>query len=155
MAGEHDQSERERVLELFNDSLARCRRGGDLPGAFYERFLAVPGVRSHFARTDFARQRRVLTSSLYHLMGAMGGEKVSLEHLEQLARGHADLGIPPEMYAGWLASMLAAVAAVDPRFCADVEAAWQAVLQPGIAVMIRHARARMSPPADGEAPGIL
>lgn len=141
MAGEYDHPEREHVLELFNDSFARCREHGDLPGAFYERLLAVPGVRAHFAHTDFARQKRVLMSSLYRLMEAASGRRDALEDLERLARGHAALGIPVEMYAAWLACMLETVAALDPGFGADVEAAWRAVLRPGIAVMTRHARA--------------
>jgi hemoglobin-like flavoprotein len=146
-----DRQTRERALELFNDSLARCRGLGDLAGAFYERFLAVPGVWPHFARTDFGRQRRVLTSSLYRLMEAANGRQDSLEHLEQLARGHAALGIPAETYGAWLACMLETVAALDPMFDEDVYAAWRAVLHPGIAVMVRHARERHPAAGDAEA----
>ncbi len=146
MRGERDHPEHERVLEVFNDSLARCRRLGDLPGAFYDRFLTVPGVRAHFAHTDFARQKRVLTGSIYRLMEAAGGRPEAQEHLEQLARGHAELGIPAELYSAWLACMMETVAALDPKFDREVEAAWRAVLRPGIDVMMRHARARIAIP---------
>jgi len=153
MAGEYDHSERDHVLELFNDSFARCRRRGDLPGAFYERFLAVPGVRSYFAGTDFARQKRVLSGSLYRLMEAASGRRDALDDLERLARGHAQLGIPADLYAEWLACMLETVAMLDPRFDTDVEAAWRAVLRPGIALMTRHAGALTAAPGQAGAPG--
>lgn len=153
MAGEYDHSEREHVLEVFNDSFARCRRRGDLPGAFYERFLAVPGVRSFFAGTDFARQKRVLTGSLYRLMEAASGRRDARDDLERLARGHAELGIPAELYAAWLACMLETVGALDPRFDAGVAAAWRAVLCPGIALMTRHAGARTTAPGDAASGG--
>jgi len=51
-------------IELFNDSLARCLRRGELFQRFYELFLASSDeVREKFRATDFRRQRRMLQTS--------------------------------------------------------------------------------------------
>jgi hemoglobin-like flavoprotein len=141
----------QRTLELFNDSLERCRKSGDLAGLFYERFVAEPTIRAYFANTDFERQKRMLTTSLYMVMGAAAGTDEGKRHLEQLAEGHARLGIPADLYASWLTSLVEAAAALDPRFNSEVAQAWRDVLLPGIEVM-QH-RVAASQPSGTTRPG--
>jgi hemoglobin-like flavoprotein len=127
----------EHDLEQFNDSLER------MPGArflerFYELFLASsPEVRAKFAHTDFRRQRRVLKVSLYLMMLAVEGRLEGRIHLDEIARRHGrgGLGIQPELYDLWLECLIAAVREHDPRFDAETERAWRAVLRSGIEVM--------------------
>jgi hemoglobin-like flavoprotein len=127
----------ERDVERFNDSLERMA-GHRFLERFYELFVgASPEVRAKFARTDFRVQRRVLKISLYMLMLAAEGRPTGRAHLEDIARRHsrAGLDIRPELYDLWLECLVAAVREHDPRFDADVERAWRAVLAPGIEVM--------------------
>ncbi len=124
---------------LFNDSIERCRKSGDLVGRFYERFVAEPTIRAFFSSTNFEHQKFRLTTSLYMLMNAAAGTEEGKKHLEHLAGVHARLGIPAETYPLWLASLLEAVAALDPRFDAEVAQAWRDVLLPSIEVMKRQA----------------
>ena len=141
----------QRTLELFNDSMARCRKSGDLPGSFYDRFVAIPIVRPYFANTKFERQKRMLMASLYLVVGAAAGTDEGNRHLEELADLHARLGIPVDLYALWLASLLEAVAALDAQFTPEIAQAWRDVLLPGIEVMTR--RAPVGDPAGTTRPG--
>lgn len=129
----------ELTLMLFNDSLERCRQSGDLAGRFYERLMMDPTIQAFFSRTNFDRQKRILTSSLYLVMSAAAGSDEGTKHVDHLAEFHARLGIPGEMYDFWLVSMLETVASLDPRFSAEVEQAWRDVLLPGIEVLRRQA----------------
>jgi hemoglobin-like flavoprotein len=127
----------ERDLERFNDSLERMP-GGRLLERFYELFMAAsPEVRAKFADTDFRRQRRVLKVSLYLMMLAAQGRLEGQVHLDEIARRHsrAGLDIRPELYDLWLECLIAAVREHDPRFDADTERAWRAVLRSGIEAM--------------------
>ncbi len=127
------------TLALFNDSIQRCRQSGDLAGQFYDRFVSNPTVRPYFANTKFEHQKRMLTASLYLVVGAAAGTDEGKRHLEQLAGIHARLGIPADLYDLWLAALLATVAALDPQCSAEVSQAWQDVLRHGIEVMRRQA----------------
>ena len=88
-------------IELFNDSLARCLRGGQFFQRFYELFLASsPEVSDKFRSTDFRKQRRMLQTSFYMLVEyiALGWPECEA-YLERIAAAHGKHGrdIPPPL----------------------------------------------------------
>ena len=126
-------------IEIFNDSLARCLRGGQFFQYFYELFLASsPEVRDKFRNTNFARQRRMLQTSFYVLVEyiAMGWPECQA-YLERIAASHNRQGrdIRPELYDLWLDCLLRAVQASDEQYSTQVEAAWRYMMGAGIAFL--------------------
>jgi len=125
-------------LNGFHASLERCRRAGGFIDHFYDLFVgSSPEVAAKFRDTDFHRQKRMLTASLYMLTIAAEGHPEGRVHLDRLAvlhdRRHHD--IRPELYFRWLDCLLHAVRDCDPDCTPEVEAAWRAMLAPGIAIM--------------------
>ncbi|HYL00346.1 MAG TPA: globin [Steroidobacteraceae bacterium] len=123
-------------LELFNDSLARCLRGGQFFQRFYELFLASsPEVREKFRGTDFRRQRRMLQTSFYMLVEyvALGWPECEA-YLERIAGAHGRRGrnIPPHLYDLWLDCLLHVVQECDPLCSPEIETAWRYVMSAGI-----------------------
>jgi hemoglobin-like flavoprotein len=141
-------------LELFNDSLARCLRSGQLFQRFYELFLASsPEVRDKFRATDFRKQRRMLQTSFYMLVEyiALGWPECEA-YLERIAAAHGKHGrdIPPHLYDLWLECLLRAVKECDDLCSAEVEAAWRYMMGAGILfIKARYDR----PVASGAVPG--
>lgn len=126
----------EKVAELFNDSLERCRRLPEFLDVFYANLMAAsPEVAAFFAHTDFRHQKRMLTMALYVLLAGAEGDPGGLAHIEAFAASHAKRGIPPAHYDVWLAALLDTVAALDPAFTPDTGDAWRRVLAPAIKVM--------------------
>jgi hemoglobin-like flavoprotein len=124
---------------LFNDSLARCQRGGRFFQRFYELFLASsPEIRDKFHSTDIGKHRRKLRRSLYILVEhvAYGGVE-STAYLERLAEDHSKRGrdIPPHLYDAWLECLLRAVKECDALYSDEVAAAWRSVLGAGILLL--------------------
>jgi hemoglobin-like flavoprotein len=123
-------------IELFNDSLTRCLRGGQFFQRFYELFLASsPEVRDKFRTTDIRAHRRMLQTSFYTLMEYMAfGGPESRAGLERIAVGHGKQGrdIPPHLYDLWLECLLRAVKERDDRYSAEVEEAWRHLMTAGI-----------------------
>jgi hemoglobin-like flavoprotein len=123
-------------VELFNDSLARCLRGGQFFQRFYELFLASSEeVREKFRATDFRKQRRMLQSSFYMLVEyiALGWPECEA-YLERIAVAHGKHGrdIPPHLYDLWLDCLLRAVKECDDQCSAEVEGAWRYTMGAGI-----------------------
>lgn len=123
-------------IELFNDSLARCLRGGRLFERFYELFLASSDeVREKFRDTDFRRQRRMLQTSFYMLVEYMAlGWPECEAYLERIAAAHGRRGrdVAPHLYDLWLDCLLRAVKECDERYSAQIDAAWRHVMDAGI-----------------------
>jgi len=141
-------------IELFNDSLARCLRGGQFFQRFYELFLAsAEEVRVKFGTTDFRRQRRMLQTSFYMLVEYMAlGWPECEAYLERIAAAHGKHGrdIPPHLYDLWLESLLRAVKECDDRCSTEVEAAWRYVMGAGILFLkARYDRPAASPETPG------
>jgi hemoglobin-like flavoprotein len=123
-------------VELFNDSLARCLRGGQLFHRFYELFLASSEeVRDKFRDTDFRRQRRMLQTSFYMLVEyiALGWPECEA-YLERIALAHGKHGrdIAPHLYDLWLDCLLRAAKESDQLWTPEVEAAWRYMMGAGI-----------------------
>jgi hemoglobin-like flavoprotein len=123
-------------IEHFNDSLARCLKGGQLFQRFYDLFLASsPEVREKFRDTDFRKQRRMLQTSFYMLVEyiAMGWPECEA-YLERIAAAHGKQGrdIPPHLYDLWVECLLRAVKECDDQCSGEVEAAWRYMMGAGI-----------------------
>jgi hemoglobin-like flavoprotein len=141
-------------IELFNDSLARCLRGGRFFQHFYELFLASSEeVRAKFRTTDFRRQRRMLQTSFYMLVEYMAlGWPECEAYLERIAAAHGKHGrdIPPHLYDLWVDCLLKAVKECDDRCTTEVEEAWRYVTGAGIQFLkVRYDRPRAGPEARG------
>lgn len=132
----------ERILKIFDDSLARCNANPAFLDRFYETFLASsPKVREKFAHTDFTRQKRALRASLYAMLLAASDEGKGPErYLRELAESHSSrkLSIGAEFYDLWLDSLLATVKELDPEYSPEVEKAWERVMMVGIDYLLSH-----------------
>ena len=127
-------------IEVFESSLRRCDRDPQFLDYFYDRFLASsPKVKEKFAKTDFAKQKRLLRASFYLMVLVAEDPKYGPErYLDHLAARHSrqDLDIGSELYDLWLDSLLAVVRECDPQCNAEVEEAWEAMMQIGIGFML-------------------
>ncbi len=132
-------------VEIFNDSFARCIRGGRLFERFYEVFLASsPEVSEKFRNTDFRKQRRMLQTSFYMLVEyiALGWPECEA-YLERIAAAHGKYGrdIAPHLYDLWLECLLQAVKECDDRYSPQVESAWRHMMGAGISfIKVRYDR---------------
>jgi hemoglobin-like flavoprotein len=132
-------------VKAFRESLGRCLATPNFMHDFYDLFIASsPEVREKFKDTEFARQARVVTDSLY-IMAVVAESKedaIGWRELDRLAARHAhtELDVRPALYDAWLDCLLAAARQHDPQFSADVEDAWRRTLAPGI----EHMRSRHS-----------
>lgn len=96
-------------------------------------------IREKFEQTDFERQKKVLSDSLFLMLSAAGTTQgFAHVQLEKLAKRHsrAELDIKPEWYEFWLDSLMKTVAELDPDYTDDVEAAWRNAVQGSIEVLI-------------------
>ena len=126
-----------RSVETFRASLGRCQAAPSFLQDFYNLFIASSAeVREKFKHTEFAKQTRILSDSLYIMAVAAesGPEGVEWKELDRLAARHAhgDLDVRPSLYDTWLDCLLEAARQHDPQFSAEVEDAWRHTLAPGI-----------------------
>lgn len=132
----------EETLRILDDSLHRCAANPQFLDLFYERFLeSSPDVREKFANTDFARQKRVLMSSLHLMLLAAEDEKNGPErYLRDLAfrHGKGQLEIGSHFYDLWLDSLLETVRECDPRWTPAIEQAWEQVMGVGISYLLQY-----------------
>jgi len=124
-------------VETFRASLGRCLATPSFLHSFYDRLIeSSEEVREKFKNTEFARQTRILTDSLYIMAVAAEskGDSVPWREMDRLAARHSrtELDIRPELYDAWLECLLMAVKQFDPEFTPEVEKAWREVLAPGI-----------------------
>ena len=141
----------EKVIAMFDESLHRCNSNPGFLDIFYEKFMASsPEVQQKFAKTDFARQKRLLRASFYLILLASQDESSGPDrYLKYLAARHGarGLGIGAYFYDLWLDSLLAAVKQCDPEYGSEVEAAWEDVMGVGIGYMLKHYYDTEPPPA--------
>ena len=74
----------------FSESLARCMADPGFLDRFYERFTSSsPEIAEKFKDTDFVRQKKALSSSLYLTVMAIEGGEGATTFLEGVAKRHA------------------------------------------------------------------
>ena len=128
-------------VQIFHDSLHRCLAAETFLDVFYERFMgSSKDVAAKFAATDFARQKKALAMSLRMMVMAGQDNAAAEPYLSFLAERHSRqyLDIRPAMYGLWLESLLATIREVDEQYDESVEAAWRAVMEPGMQYMIER-----------------
>lgn len=129
---------RPRQVSSFSQSLSRCLANPAFLDRFYELFISSSEtIAEKFRDTDFERQKRALSSSLYAMVMAAEGGEAAIGYLDQIARRHGrqDLDIPPEMYDVWLTCLIQAVRESDPDFTLEVEQVWRGMMRFGIQFM--------------------
>jgi len=124
-------------VETFRTSLGRCMRTSDFLHVFYDLFMASsPEVMDKFKHTEFARQTRVLSDSLYIMAVAAESQDdaIAWRELDRLAVRHnrGNLAVAPHLYDAWLECLILAARQHDPEFSAEIEEAWRRTLAPGI-----------------------
>ncbi len=141
----------EKVVATFDESLHRCDSNPRFLDIFYEKFMASsPEIQEKFAKTDFARQKRLLRASFYLILLASEDEFLGPErYLKYLAANHGARGlkIGAHFYDLWLDSLLATAKQCDPEYSSEVEAAWEEVMGVGIGYMLKHYHDTEPPPA--------
>jgi hemoglobin-like flavoprotein len=130
-------------IETFRASLGRCLAVPGFLHTFYDLFMASSAeVREKFRNTEFARQTRILSDSLYIMAVAAesGEDSVPWREMDRLAARHArtDLDVRPGLYDSWLECLILAARQTDPMFSTEVEQAWRETLAPGL----EHLRSR-------------
>ncbi|WP_210396480.1 globin [Motiliproteus sediminis] len=104
---------------------------------FYQRFMETSSdVTARFANVDMDHQVVMLRGSLELMLGCVH-EQDPAQSLAALAELHSRRGvdIPPQLYDYWLSSLLSTVRAYDHECDAELLAAWERVLSPGIRCM--------------------
>lgn len=123
-------------LSLFLDSFERCIRNEQFTKTFYDIFLNTSDeIPPFFAHTNFAKQRRILRSSLYDMITASARRSVDLTVLAKLTQRHRELKVKPHHYDLWLQSLIATVAICDPLFSDKIAGVWREAFQTGVDYM--------------------
>jgi hemoglobin-like flavoprotein len=123
---------------LAKASYQRCQEIPRFFEMFYERFfVACPAARPMFAKTDFARQHRLLQHAIGLLLAYDDQRADGPNLLSRVAERHGrnDLKVHPSHYQLFVDSLILTVGAVDPQFTAETEAAWREATAKGIAYM--------------------
>lgn len=124
-------------IDRVHKSLKRCNRDPRFLDLFYETFFnASPEIARKFADTDMHRQKRMVEASLYTSILAAENVPYAVSSIKKLGEQHRHLDVQPSMYQLWLESLIQAIATCDDAFDADVEAAWRAVLNQSIDMML-------------------
>jgi hemoglobin-like flavoprotein len=131
-------------LRTAKASFDRCSATPDFLAGFYDNFFAAcPDAKPLFAKTDFARQTRLLRDAIGLLLiapffstGADAGPTVLSKMAERHSRRH--LNIEPRFYPPFVEALITTVREFDPEFSPDVEAAWRAAISTGVAYMQSH-----------------
>lgn len=119
-------------------SFERCCEQADFFICFYRNFFRnCPGVETMFARTDFERQHKLLRHAIGLLLIFPSQPPSEPTILSRVAERHgpADLNIDPDLYPGFVDSLLQTIAEHDPEFNETVQASWSSAIAPGIAYM--------------------
>ena len=128
---------------LFSESFKRLTGGVD-GHAFYMRFYEhfverSEEIRKFFAESDMIAQATMIEFSLPFLT-RFAQTHVCSKALAEIAKGHAELGIPTQLYTDWVEALLQTVQERDPEHNEAVELAWRITLAPGVEFMRGSAR---------------
>lgn len=125
--------------DLVAQSFGRCCASERFFDDFYDTFFkCAPLARDKFKNTDMPRQKGLLRDAIAFLIMFFDGSSVATAKVAKLSASHSRqrLNIEPELYKSWLEALLATVARHDPRFDAELDRAWRAVMGKGIAAML-------------------
>lgn len=127
-------------VQVARDSLSRCTKDEKFLDRFYELFMASSEeIRTKFEQTDFERQKKVLSDSLFLILSAAGTTQgFARAQLEKLAKRHSrqQLDIKPEWYIPWLDSLLQTVSEFDAEYSKEVDTAWRESVKDSIEVLV-------------------
>ncbi|MGF1688324.1 globin [Photobacterium japonica] len=123
--------------QVFNDSYQRCTKDKQFFYTFYDIFWQKDEkFRRMFASTDMGKQIKMLKLSIVLLMlSTSSKESRELFNTYAERHGRGGLNVSPIDFDIWLDSLLETVAISDPLFNADVDTAWRACFQRGLALM--------------------
>lgn len=124
------------TVQIAEDSYHRCAQEAFFH-AFYERLLASDEtVRQKFARTDFAKQNKLLQHGIGLLL--IFGKRRNPSLIERIAvrHGPTDLNVPPALYPFFVESLIETVKQFDAEYSPAVDQAWRQALKPGIDFMM-------------------
>jgi hemoglobin-like flavoprotein len=123
------------TVQLAEESYRRCANEAFFQ-AFYKRFVnSDPAIPPKFAKTDFERQNKLLQHGIGLLfVYARRRNPVILDRISD-RHGPADLNIEPRLYSFFADSLMATVEEFDPRYSAEIGAAWREAMEPGIRFM--------------------
>ena len=133
-----DERENVRVAKASFD---RCSAAAGFMAGFYEQFFAAcPDAKPLFAKTDLARQTRLLRDAIGLLLIApfmSTGPDAAPTVLSRIADRHSrhNLNIEPRFYPPFVESLLATVRQFDPEYSPVVETAWRSTIATGVAYM--------------------
>ncbi len=134
-------------IQVAEESYHRCQ-GEAFFQSLYQRLLASDAsIQAKFAKTDFAKQNKLLQHGLGLLL--IYAKRPNPALLERIAVRHnrADLDVPPTQYPLFVDSLIAAVREHDPQCNPEVENAWRTSLAPGIAFMAKAYDVKPAPAA--------
>lgn len=123
-------------VQRARNSLSRCVKDPTFLDRFYKYFIEEsPEIKEKFEGTDFERQKKVLSDSLF-LMMAAAGTTSGYAHvaLEKLAKRHNrnELDVKPDWYTIWLDCLLRVVSEVDAEYTQELDQDWRDSLAGGI-----------------------
>jgi hemoglobin-like flavoprotein len=134
-----DVAFKNRAMERVLDSYKRCLLADLFFDDFYATLLSMsPSIKEKFARTDMARQKEILKSSVTYLLKYFCNPgPITLQKIIDIGESHSksEHDIPPYMYGYWFSALMMTVAAHDPRFDAQLERDWQMILDHGISAI--------------------
>lgn len=134
-----DSVAREAAYATAQSSYMRCLASPDFFGTLYDTLLASdPAIPPMFARTEFPKQNKLLQHGLGLLLSY--GRKPDPQLLDRIAARHGTRGlnVHPSLYVLFVDALAEAVRKHDPKCTADTEAAWRAIVKPGIDFMAQR-----------------
>jgi len=126
------------AMKRAKESYERCCSGGRFLREFYLNFLkSCPEAEPMFANADFDRQTRLLQHAIGLLLVYPGQPPGEPNLLERVAERHSrrDLDVSPRLYDPFVDSLIETARQYDPHFTPEVETAWRATLDAGVAYM--------------------
>lgn len=132
-----DERESVRVAKASFD---RCSKEERFPTGFYAHFFRLcPEAKPLFAKTDLARQAKLLRNAIGLLLIApfMSQEQDAPSLLAKVAERHSrrQLNIEPHFYPPFGESLITTIKDYDREFSPEVEAAWRVIITRGVAYM--------------------
>ena len=127
-------------VRVAKASFDRCSASPEFLTGFYANFFRVcPEAKPLFAKTDLARQVRLLRDAigLLIIVPFMSTDQNAPSLLARVAERHSrrHLNIGPHFYPPFVDSLITTIKEYDPEFSPDVEAAWRAIIDRGVAYM--------------------